>query len=35
MLSRAPKMDDALFSRLVESAKAKGFEVGRLIMTRQ
>ncbi len=35
ILNRSPKMDDALFSRLVESAKAKGFDVGRLIRTRQ
>ena len=33
ILSRTPKMDDKLFSQLVESAKSKGFNVNNLIKT--
>ncbi len=33
ILNRAPKMDDALFSQLVEFAKSKGFNVDNLIKT--
>lgn len=35
ILNRTPKMDDELFSRLVDFAKAKGFDVSRLIRTQQ
>jgi len=35
ILSRTPKMDETLFSQLIEFAKLKGFDVGKLIMTRQ
>ena len=33
ILSRTPKMDDKLFSQLVESAKSKGFNVNNLTKT--
>jgi apolipoprotein D and lipocalin family protein len=33
ILSRTPRMDDELFSRLIESAKSKGFDVSKLIKT--
>ena len=33
ILSRTKQMDDGLYSRLVEFAKSKGFDVGRLIKT--
>ncbi len=33
ILSRAKKMDDALYAQLVEFAKSKGFDVGKLIKT--
>jgi len=33
ILSRTPKMDDKLFSQLIESAKSKGFDVNKLIKT--
>ncbi len=33
ILSRTPKMDDQLFSQLVESAKSKGFDVNNLTRT--
>jgi apolipoprotein D and lipocalin family protein len=33
MLSRTPKMDEKLYSQLVESAKSKGFNVDNLIKT--
>ncbi len=35
ILSRTPQMDDGLFSELLEFAKSKGFDVGRLIRTSQ
>lgn len=35
ILNRAPKMDDELFSQLIEFVKAKGFDVSRLIKTSQ
>jgi apolipoprotein D and lipocalin family protein len=31
MLSRTPKMDDTLFSQLIEYVKSKGFDVNNLI----
>ena len=34
ILSRAPQMDDVLFSQLIESVKSKGFDVSKLIITR-
>jgi apolipoprotein D and lipocalin family protein len=33
ILYRTPKMDDKLFSQLIESAKSKGFDVNNLIKT--
>lgn len=33
ILSRTPKMDDKLYSRLIESVKSKGFNVNSLIVT--
>jgi len=33
ILSRTPKMDDKLFSQLIESVKLKGFNVNNLIKT--
>ncbi len=33
ILSRTPKMDDALFSQLVEFVKSRGFNVDKLIRT--
>ena len=33
ILSRAPQMDDRLFSTLIESVKSKGFDVNNLIIT--
>jgi apolipoprotein D and lipocalin family protein len=33
ILSRTPKMDDKLFSQLIESVKSKGFDVNNLIKT--
>jgi apolipoprotein D and lipocalin family protein len=33
ILSRTPRMDDKLFSQLVESVKSKGFDVNNLIKT--
>lgn len=35
ILSRTPKMDNNLFSQLIEIAKSKGFDVSKLIITRQ
>ena len=35
ILSRTPQMDEGLFSELLEFAKSKGFDVGRLIRTSQ
>jgi apolipoprotein D and lipocalin family protein len=35
ILSRAPQMDEATYQKLVEAAKAKGYEVGRLARTSQ
>ena len=35
ILSRTPKMDDMLFAQLTEFAKSKGFDVSKLIITRQ
>jgi apolipoprotein D and lipocalin family protein len=34
ILSRAPRMDDALYSEIVRQAKSQGFDVSRLIETR-
>jgi apolipoprotein D and lipocalin family protein len=33
ILCRTPQMDDQIFSRLIESAKSKGFDVNNLIKT--
>jgi len=33
VLSRAPQMDDKLFSQLIESVKSRGFNVSNLIIT--
>ena len=33
ILSRTPKMDDKLFSQLLESVKSKGFNINNLIIT--
>ena len=33
ILSRAPKMDDKLYSRLIEFVKSKGFNINNLIIT--
>ena len=33
VLSRTPRMDDKLFSQLIESVKSKGFDVNKLIKT--
>ena len=35
ILSRSPRMDDATYNRLVEEARAQGFDVSRLQKTRQ
>ncbi len=35
VLSRTPQMDEVVYQRLVEQAAAKGFDVSRLIKTRQ
>lgn len=35
ILSRSPRMDDAVYERLVGNAKAQGFEVTRLVRTKQ
>jgi apolipoprotein D and lipocalin family protein len=35
ILSRTPKMDETLFFQLTEFAKSKGFDVTKLIITRQ
>ena len=35
ILSRSPRMDDATYNRLVEEARAQGFDVSRLRKTRQ
>jgi len=35
ILSRTPQMDDKLYSRLIEYAKSKGFDVDKLIRTIQ
>ena len=35
ILSRSPRMDDPTYNRLVEEARAQGFEVSRLVKTRQ
>ncbi len=35
ILSRSPRMDDAAYDRLVEEARAQGFEAGKLVKTRQ
>lgn len=35
ILSRSPRMDDAVYNRLVEEARAQGFDVSRLQKTRQ
>jgi apolipoprotein D and lipocalin family protein len=35
ILSRSPQMDDAIYNRLVEEARAQGFDVSRLRKTRQ
>jgi len=35
ILSRSPQMDDATYDRLVEEARAQGFDVSRLQKTRQ
>ena len=35
ILSRTPRIDDKLFSELVEFAKSKGFDTSRLIVTSQ
>ena len=35
ILSRSPRMDDASYERLVEEARAQGFETGKLVKTRQ
>jgi len=35
ILSRTPRMDDKLYSQLIEYAKSKGFEVNKLIKTLQ
>jgi len=35
ILSRSPRMDDAAYDRLVEEAKVQGFEIGKLVKTRQ
>jgi apolipoprotein D and lipocalin family protein len=34
-LSRKPKMDDAVYERLIEQARQRGFDVSRLIRTKQ
>ena len=35
ILSRTPQMDEATYQRLVEAARSQGFDVSRLILTRQ
>jgi apolipoprotein D and lipocalin family protein len=35
ILSRTPRMDDKLYSQLIEYAKSKGFDINRLIKTLQ
>ena len=35
ILSRTPQMDEATYQRLVEAARSQGFDVSRLIRTRQ
>jgi apolipoprotein D and lipocalin family protein len=35
ILSRLPQMDDAIYQRIVERTAAKGFDVTRLVRTRQ
>lgn len=35
ILSRTPQMDDAIYRRIVQQAAAKGFDVSRLLKTRQ
>jgi apolipoprotein D and lipocalin family protein len=35
ILSRSPRLDDAAYDRLVEEAKVQGFEIGKLVKTRQ
>jgi len=35
ILSRTPRMDDKLYSQLIESVKSKGFNVDNLIKTSQ
>ena len=35
ILSRSPRMDDAVYERFVEEARLQGFEVTRLVKTRQ
>jgi apolipoprotein D and lipocalin family protein len=35
ILSRTPQMDEAIYQRIVEQTAARGFDVSRLIKTRQ
>jgi apolipoprotein D and lipocalin family protein len=35
ILARTPHMDDALYAKLLEEAKAKGFDISRVMKTRQ
>ncbi len=35
ILSRTPQMDEAVYQRIIEQAAAKGFDVSRLVKTRQ
>jgi apolipoprotein D and lipocalin family protein len=35
VLSRTPRMDEALYRRLLDAAKGQGFEVGKVEPTRQ
>jgi apolipoprotein D and lipocalin family protein len=35
ILSRTPQMDEAIYQRIVERTAARGFDVSRLIKTRQ
>jgi apolipoprotein D and lipocalin family protein len=35
ILSRSPRMNDVVYERLVEEARAQGFEAGKLVKTRQ
>jgi apolipoprotein D and lipocalin family protein len=35
ILSRTPQMDEATYQRLVEAARSQGFDVSRLMLTRQ